>query len=157
MHKIILSSTLWAALMLAAGGRAGAQVDRFQGEWKSTNRSAHAVVTLDIAVHGDDVEVSAWAVCLTPYCDQIMFTRDSDPRRGPISLGTARAEIYATTENDNLVEQASALLVKYRDRLVLLELRETHLWVTVFSYAHVERNLFKHTKSSPMGEAGGTR
>ena len=157
MYKIILFSTLVAALMLAASGRAWAQVDRFQGEWKSTSRSAHSVVTLDIAVHGDDAEVSAWAICRTPYCDQIMFTPDSDPRRGPVSLGTVRAEIYATSDSDNLVEQASALLVKYRDRLVMLELRETHLWVTVFYYAHVEHNLFKHTRSSPIGEAGGMR
>jgi hypothetical protein len=157
MYKVILFSTLLAVMVLAAGGRASAQVDRFQGEWKSMNRGAHSVVTLDIVVHGDDVEVSAWAVCLTPYCDQILFTPGSDPRNGLVSLGTVRAEVYATSDSDSLADQAAALLVKYRGSLVILELLKTNLSVTVFSYAHVEHNLFRHTKSSAMQESGDIR
>jgi hypothetical protein len=151
MSKAILFSTLLAALVLVTTGRASAQVDRFQGKWKSRNRHAHSLLKLDIAVHGDSVEVSAWSASLEPlevHCAR--FSADSTCKdwrqsiNGPVHLGPIRAEIYATNDSDDLTGEASALLLRYSNRLIILETQGGNLSATVFSQGHVEHDLFKH-------------
>lgn len=153
MSKAILFSTLLAALVLVTAGRASAQVGRFQGKWKSMNRHAHYLLKLDIAVHGDSVEVSAWSASLEPFethCARFSVTSSGDcidvrqSFRGPDHLGPTRAEIYATNDSDELAGKASALLVSYPGRLVILELQGSNLSATVFSQGRVEHALFKH-------------
>jgi hypothetical protein len=155
MSKAILFSTLLLALVLVIAGRASAQVDRFQGEWKG-NRHAHYLLKLDIAVHGDNVEVSAWSAsegpfethCAPPTITSLGSFNDCpgvlQSMNGPVHLGPIRAEIYATHDSDDLAGKASALLLKYSDRLVILETQGDKLSATIFSQGHVKHELLKH-------------
>jgi hypothetical protein len=155
MHKAMLFSILLAALLLSVAGRAWAQVDRFQGQWKTTTRHAHYLLKLDIAVHGDEAEVGAWAACEEPFtihCGMPTLSGDyvndcpvnGESLCGPIHLRPVRADVYATSDSDNLAGKASALVVTYGDRLVILEPQGDKLSATVFSHGHVERDLLKH-------------
>jgi len=145
MYKAILFSTLLAALVLLIAGRASAQVERFQGEWKNTNRHATELVKLDIDVHGDDVEVRAWPGCheyirreCSPGSSRSCYDTTTCGDFSSRPLPAVRAEIYAPSDSDNPAGKASGLLVRYPTRLLVIELQGDKLSADIFTDVHVE-------------------
>jgi hypothetical protein len=161
MNKTVLFSALLAVMVLMNAGPAAGQAKRFQGEWKSTKGSAaQHLRKLDIAVHGANVEVSAWSPCEGTFVTRYgppsprslatslgALSADDNVQQSsciPVHLRPIRAQIYASNDNDDLAGKASTLLVEFPDRLVILELQGDNLSATVFSQGRVEHDLFKH-------------
>jgi hypothetical protein len=146
MNKTVLFPALLAVMTLLGACTASAQIERFQGEWKNTNRHAVPLVKLDIDVLGNDVEVHAWADCgqhIEESCgfDPPPVCRWVSTGCGLVDLGTVRAEIYSTRDSGHPAGNASTLLVRYPDRLLVLESQGDKLSADVFTDVHVEQDL----------------